>query len=193
MEVFATNLIPWQHKDINVLCYTKRKLTVEEERIINGVISQRQPTLLISLTDIIKDVEKVDSELAKLIVIPDAMSKLNEINSRIESLREQLEEAELEKSRLMDEIYNSKHEVIDSLPGSIFRGLNGMQITTDFQLNRYIDGGFKEEDFKGCGDMYMAYKYLNIAKTRKERLMCFRGVGEKTAEEAVRIIEEKGM
>lgn len=193
MKEVKTTLIPWQHEAIIVEFSTKRTLTDEEKRIINGVISQRRPGVLPKLTELVDDVEEVDSELAKLIVVPDEKSQLKELNSEIDSLRAQLEKAELRKKKLMEKIYNSEHGVLDALPGCIQRGLNALQITTDFQLNRYIDGGFKDEEFKGCGDMYMAYKYLNTAKTRKERLMCLRGVGEKSAKEALKIIEEKGM
>ena len=131
--------------------------------------------------------------MSKQILNENEMRRLKELNAKIDSLREQLEEAKLEKTRLMEKMYNSEHEVIDALPGNIQRGLRVLQITTDLQLNHYIDGEFNSEDFKDCGDNLLAYRYLKIAKTRKERLMLFRGIGEKTAEEAVRIIEEKGM
>ena len=190
MKVFTTNLIPWQHEAIFVKINTKRKLSAEEERIINGVICQRRPGVLPKLTELVEEVRKVDSELAKIIVIPDAMRQLNELNAKIDNLREQLKEAELEKSKLMGEMYNSNHEVIDAMPGYLQNNLRRLEITTDSEFNRYLDGEFKEQDFKDC---LLAYKYMKIAKTRKERLMCFRGVGEKSAEEALRIIEEKGM
>ena len=123
----------------------------------------------------------------------DEMRRLKELNAKIDSLREQLKSAELEKSKLMNKLYKTEHEVIDSLPGYIQNGLRKLGITTDSELNRYINGEFTTEDFKGTGDMYFAYVYLNRANTRKKRLMLFRGVGEKTAEDAIKIIKEKGM
>ena len=121
----------------------------------------------------------------------DEMRQLKELNVKIDSLRERLKEAELEKTKLMEKIYNSEHEVIDAMPGYIINGLRRLQITTDFQFNRYIDGEFKYEDF--VAPIINEYYYVLRAKTRKERLMLFRRVGEKTAEEALKIIEEKGM
>lgn len=128
--------------------------------------------------------------MSQNILNQDEMRRLKEINSKIESLREQLKEAELEKSKLMDEIYNSNHEVIDAMPGYIPNSLRRLRITTDFEFNRYIDGEFTEKDFNI--HLIDEYSYFKRAKTRKERLMLFRGIGEKTAEEAVRIMEEKG-
>lgn len=191
MKEVKTTLIPWQYEAIFVELPTKRKLTVEEERIINGVICQRRPGVLPKLTELVDEVEEVDSELAKLIIVPDEMSQLNQLNSEIDSLRAQLEKAELRKKKLMEKIHNSEHAVIDAMPGYIQNNLRRLCITTDFQLNRFIDGEFTEKDFKV--HLIDDYSYFKRAKTRKERLMLFRGVGEKTAEEAVRIIEEKGM
>ena len=131
--------------------------------------------------------------MSQKVLNEDEMRRLKELNAKIDSLREQLKSAKLEKSRLMDKIYNSEHEVIDAMPGYLQNGLRKLGITTDSKLNRYINGEFTTEDFKENGDMYFAYVYLNRANTIKKRLMIFRGVGEKTAEDAIKIIEEKGM
>ena len=121
----------------------------------------------------------------------DEMRRLKELNAKIDSLREQLKSEELKRSKLMEKFYNSEHEVIDALPGYLQNGLRILKITTDYELIRYLDGGFELEDFKAS--RINEYYYLYRAKTRKERLMLFRGVGEKTATEALKIIEEKGL
>lgn len=122
----------------------------------------------------------------------DQRRQLKEFNSKIDSLREQLEKVELEKSKLMEKIYNSEHEVIDAMPGYLKNDLRRLKITTDSEFNRYLDGEFKEEDFKVAREMLLEYRYF-MTKTRKERLMLFRCVGEKTADKALKIIEQKGL
>ncbi len=118
-----------------------------------------------------------------------AKKRLEEVEMRIKSLKEQLQNAENEKFELLKEIYDSEHEVIDAMPARVQNALRISGITNDLTLKHFLDGEFKKDSDKYC----FSVSIYESAETREERLMTLRDVGNKLASDAVLIATAKGL
>ena len=99
---------------------------------------------------------------------------------RLNEVREQIRKLQEEEQSLLDKI--NVRDVLDDkdFPPSAKRTLEFKGVTNDFKLFQFLAGGVTT---------FISPDYPKV-KTPKERLMCVRNIGERTAEKVMSIVEK---
>lgn len=109
--------------------------------------------------------------------------RLTDIDAQIKLLQEELEKLRTEKYELI-QVWDKN--VICKIPSSARNALKRLNIETDSDLIRLIDGEFTDE--------YILKKpQYKKANSRVERLMSVRGIGAKIANEVAQILTENNL